>query len=102
MSHSDTKPTYIAGESMSQYNARVAQWQKSRSMERGTQAAFSSKDKRPDTGTQSQVRVGVADAGEYANEPVPGASDASLQHGGETADAGTFENEPTSYQHETY
>jgi hypothetical protein len=94
----DGKPQYIPGESMVQYNNRVAQWMKSRSMERGTQASFMSKDKRPDTGTSVNTHIGVADAGEYANEPLAGASDASLGHGGGAADAGTYESTPISYQ----
>jgi hypothetical protein len=98
--NADGKPVYIAGESMTQYNNRVAQWMKTKSMERGTQAAFMSKDKRPDTGTSVSTHIGVADAGEYANEPMATASDASLGHGGGAADAGTFENTPTTYAQE--
>jgi hypothetical protein len=94
----DGKPSYVPGESMVQYNARVAQWLKSRSMERGTQAAFMSKDARADTGTASQKRIGELDAGEYANEPLASASDASLVHGTIAAESGTFENEPTTYR----
>lgn len=90
----DGKPQYVPGESMVQYNARVAQWLKTRSMERGTQAAYISKDTRADTGSGSQKRIGELDAGEYANEPIASASDASLVHGTTQADAGTYENEP--------
>lgn len=96
----DGKPSYVPGESMVQYNARVAQWIKSRSMERGTQAAFLSKDTRADTGTASQKRIGELDAGEYANEPLASASDASLVHGTIAAE-GTFENEQTPYANES-
>jgi hypothetical protein len=96
------KPNYIPGESMVQYNARCAQWLKGQSMEKGTQAAFTSKVKRPDTGTSSKVAVGTPDSGEYESKPEQSATDASLAHGGVAADAGTYENEPTTYDEGGY
>lgn len=88
--NTDGKPQYIPGESMVQYK-------KNRSIERGTQAAFTSKDTRADTGTASQKRIGEADTGEYVNEPMASASDASLLHGALAIESGTFESQPVSY-----
>ena len=91
------KPSYIPGESMTQYNQRVAQWLKKQAAEHGTNAAYLSKNKRADTGTTSTARVGEIDAGEYANEAAQSTSDAGIAYGGSQAQSGTFENQPITY-----
>jgi uncharacterized membrane protein len=60
---------------MTSYNARVAQWLKTQSLEKGTQANYSSKHKTADTGTHSDKKVRESESGSF--EKAAAASTAS-------------------------
>ena len=85
------KPKYIPGESMVSYNARVAQWLKNQSQEKGTQAQYSSKAKTADTGTHSDKRVGSSESGSFEKAGAPS-----------TASTGTHNAAAVSYDQGGY
>jgi len=77
------KPKYIPGESMTSYNARVAQWLKVQSSEKGTQASYTSKVKSADTGTHSSVKIGESDSGSYESTPQAGSAETGTHYAGQ-------------------
>jgi len=76
---------------MTSYNARVAQWLKTQSLEKGTQAQYSSKSKSSDTGTHNDKRVGTSESGSFEKAGAPSTASTGTHASAPAHDAGGYD-----------